>query len=206
MTTRLLVMALGVVMSVHSADAQSVFLKNGENGSHFECAVVSNGYGTGAGVGLGLTNGPIDIGFEIASFGGVIGSSISTGQVGSLDLKRLFNVKGPVTVLLREALSAHSGGELLFSYGPAMYLVGISPEGAVVGAGVGLMAAQPLRGSGRDMLGSDAGLAVGYRGRATTVVLDFSVVFVEANTSYSVGFSVNFMEGKSKKFRSGDRW
>jgi len=187
MTTRLLMITLGVATLVHSADAQSVFLKNGENGSHFECAVVSNGYNTGGGIGFGYTKGAIDMGAEIALFGGLPPSSVAAGQVGSLDLRRLFNVKGPVA-------------------GPAVYLAGISPEGEVVAVGVGLIIAQPLTGSGGGMHGSDAGFAVGYRGRRTTVLLDISVAFMEAYTSYSVGLSVNFLQGNGKKFRSGERW
>jgi|GEM_PF-4961430 len=206
MTTRLLMITLGVATLVHSADAQSVFLKNGENGSHFECAVVSNGYNTGGGIGFGYTKGAIDMGAEIALFGGLPPSSVAAGQVGSLDLRRLFNVKGPVAVLLREGVGAHSEGDLLLTFGPAVYLAGISPEGEVVAVGVGLIIAQPLTGSGGGMHGSDAGFAVGYRGRRTTVLLDISVAFMEAYTSYSVGLSVNFLQGNGKKFRSGERW
>jgi hypothetical protein len=197
------------LLCVATVDAQGVILDLNQNGGYFEFGAMFNRYGSGGGMGFGMTRGCLDFGGELSFLDSYSSGNVGVAQVAGIDLRRLISVDMPVTLQLREALGVQTGNNFVLVWGPAMYIRGVDPKGGFFVIGGGLSILQGLDGdvvSGRTLTTCDAGVTLGYRAKAYSYALTGSASFDEEATTYFIGININFFEAKKDTWDEGESW
>jgi hypothetical protein len=197
------------LLCVAPAAAQGVILDLNQDGGYVEFGAMYNRYGSGGGVGFGMTRGCLDFGGELSFLDSYSSGNVGVAQVAGIDLRRLISVDMPVTLQLREAVGVQTGNNFVLVWGPAMYLRGVDPKGGFFVVGGGLSILQGLDGdvvSGQTQTTCDASATVGYRAKANSYALTGSASFDDEVTTYFIGININFFEAKKEAWGEGESW
>lgn len=189
-------MTVGVCGSVAG---QAMFLPSNEDGGFAEAGYVTNRYGNGGGMGLGVATGGFELGFAVDFVEGDYVSSTAIGLFASLDARRLGRITSPASLQFSGGVVVN-GSTLWLAFGPTVYVGSINPIGWMMYIHGGVTVLQGFDTGVTGQYPANLGASLGYRSSGVIVAANTVAVFNKQVTTYSISLSLTFRKPQAPRF------
>lgn len=195
----ILLILLITVGGCGSVAGQGMFLPSDENGSIVEFGHITNRYGSGFGMGMGLASGGFELGFAADFIDGDYVSSTAIGLFASLDGRRLGRISSPASLQITGGVVV-DGSTFGLAFGPTAYVGTINPIGWVAYLHGGSMVLRSIESGEEGQLATNLGGSLGYRSSGAVIAVSYVAVFSEEVTTYSISLSLTFRKPRTPRF------
>ena len=192
----MLLMTVGVCGSVAG---QAMFLPSNEDGGFAKAGYVTNQYGNGLGIGLGMATGGFELGFAVDFMDVSYLSLTAIGLFASLDARRLGRITSPASLQFSGGVVVNER-KLRLAFGPTVYVGSINPIGWVVYIHGGVTVLEGFDTGETGQYPANLGTSLGYRSSGVIVAANMVAVFNKQVTTYSISLSLTFRKQQTPRF------